>query len=201
MDNAKHTYEAMFVLEAGQSDFEAAGEPIRNILTRYDAEVLALKPWDERKLAYPIRGRKRGLYAIAYFKVDPSHVAEIEHDAQLEEHILRALILQKPKLTEEEIAADTPATTSRRAAEERSARRAKKDKSEGGGEGAPAAKEKVEQKGEPDEKQEKPKEQPAPKKPDEPNEEEGDSSDSGDGGEGDGGDGKDSGAESEAAKE
>lgn len=173
MDNAKHTYEAMFVLEAGQSDFESAGEPIRNLLTRYEADVLALKPWDERKLAYPIRGRKRGLYAIAYFKVDPSHVAEIEHDAQLEENILRVLILQKPKLTEEEIAAETLATLSaKRSSEDRSSRRAKKDKGEGGDEDKEKSEEKGGEKGQSEKKKE---EKPQKRRSD-------DSGDSGDSG-------------------
>jgi len=120
----KKTYEAMFLLDAGGADFEAAAEPARKVLARSEAEILAFKPWDERKLAYDIAGRRRGLYALAYLKVDPSRVAEIEHDCQLDERILRVLILRRDSLTEEEINAETPATTSARKAAERKATKA-----------------------------------------------------------------------------
>jgi small subunit ribosomal protein S6 len=109
----KKTYEGMFLLDAGNPDFNAASEPVRNILTRYEAEFLTFKPWDERRLAYEISGRKRGLYVLIYFKLDPLKVREVEHDCRLDERVLRALILRRDRLTPEEIAADTPATTVR----------------------------------------------------------------------------------------
>lgn len=110
----KKTYEGMFLLEAGNPDFQATSEPVRNILTRYEAEILALKLWDERKLAYEIRGRKRGTYALAYFKADPLKIVEIEHDCELDERVVRQLILRRDKLTEEEINAETPASSGQR---------------------------------------------------------------------------------------
>ena len=111
--DTKQTYEGMFLLDAGNPDFNAASEPVRNILTRYEAEFLTFKPWDERRLAYEIMGRKRGLYVLSYFKLDPLKVREVEHDCRLDERVLRALILRRDRLTPEEIAADTPATTVR----------------------------------------------------------------------------------------
>ncbi len=111
--DTKKTYEGMFLLDAGNPDFNAASEPVRNILTRYEAELLAFKPWDERRLAYEIRGRKRGLYVLSYFKLDPLKVREVEHDCRLDERVLRALILRRDNLTPEVINAETPATTTR----------------------------------------------------------------------------------------
>ncbi len=125
----KQTYEGMFLLDAGNPDFEAAGEPIRNVLARSEAEILTLNPWDERRLAYGIEGRKRGLYALAYFKADPSRIVEIEHDCRLNEHILRVLFLRKDGLTVEEINADTPATANARKAAEREAAKAAEEQS------------------------------------------------------------------------
>jgi len=124
MDKRK-TYEGMFLLDSIGQEFEVAAEPVRKVLGRSEAEILACKPWDERKLAYTIAGRKRGIYALAYFKVDPSRVAEIEHDCQLDEQILRLLILRRDDLTEAEISSETPAMTSaRKAAERREAKAA-----------------------------------------------------------------------------
>ncbi len=112
------TYEGMFLLEAGNVDFQAASEPVRAILTRYGAEILSIKPWDERKLAYEIRGRKRGLYVLTYFKADPLKIVEIEHDCELDERLIRQLILRRDKLKPEEINAETPATAAAKPAPE-----------------------------------------------------------------------------------
>jgi len=119
MNNEKKTYEGMFLLDAGNPDFQAASEPVRAILERREAEVLALNPWEERRLAYIIQGRKRGLYALAYFKVDPQLIVEIEHDCRLDERVLRVLILRRDKITDEEINAETPAVAGARRAVER----------------------------------------------------------------------------------
>ncbi|MCL2700750.1 MAG: 30S ribosomal protein S6 [Phycisphaerae bacterium] len=108
------TYEGMFLLDAGNPDFQAACEPVRTILGRYQAQVLSMKPWEERRLAFEISGRKRGLYVLTYFQAEPGVLTEIEHDCRLEERILRALILRKDKVSEDVINADTPATAPRR---------------------------------------------------------------------------------------
>jgi len=109
MKQRTRTYEAMFLVDAGKSDFDTASEPIRNILDRSEAEILSIKPWDERRLAYEIRGRRRGLYVLTYFKADPASASEIERHCNLSEDILRVLILRRDDLTEEQINAKTPA--------------------------------------------------------------------------------------------
>ena len=108
------TYEGMFLLDAGNPDFQAACEPVRTILSRYQAQVLSMKPWEERRLAYEIAGRKRGLYVLIYFQAAPGAIVEIEHDCRLEERILRSLILRKDKISDEVVHAETPATAPRR---------------------------------------------------------------------------------------
>ena len=121
MSNTK-TYEGMFLVDAGV-DFGTASEPVKTVLGRSDANVLSLKPWEERRLAYEIENRKRGMYVLAYFEADPQKIVDIERDMQLNEQILRGLVLRKENLTEEIINAETPATQSpRREGEERPSR-------------------------------------------------------------------------------
>ena len=110
----KRTYEGMFLLDAGGGDFDTACQPIRTVLERGGADLLSAKPWDERRLAYDIKGRKRALYVLTYFSMDPANLAELERDVQLNEDILRALFLRKDKVTDEMIAAETPFTSGRR---------------------------------------------------------------------------------------
>jgi len=118
MSDGKRTYEAMFVLDGSGADFEAASEPVRKILDRNEAEILVMKPWDDRRLAYEIKGRRRGLYALTYFKAAPSKVVEIEHDCQLTEQILRVLFLARDHVSDEELNAETPMTSAARRASE-----------------------------------------------------------------------------------
>jgi small subunit ribosomal protein S6 len=107
----KKTYEGMFLLDPGNADFQAASQPVRNVLTRNEAEILVIKPWDERRLAYEVQGHRRGLYVLTYFQVDPAHIAEIDRDCQLSEQILRSLILRREHLSDEQIHAETPVTS------------------------------------------------------------------------------------------
>ena len=117
MSQTTKTYEGMFLLPAGLGDFEAAIAPVRTVLERGEAEVLSLKPWDERRLAYEIGGNRRGMYVLTYFKADPEKISEIEQDCQLNETILRVLILRRDVLTKEQLEDTTPATRRMAAAE------------------------------------------------------------------------------------
>jgi small subunit ribosomal protein S6 len=105
-----HTYEAMVLIDSGQENFEAACEPIRRSLDRNEAEVLAMKLWDDRRLAYEIKGRRRGTYVLVYFNMNPANVVELENDFKLDDKILRVLILRNEEVTDEVLKAETPAT-------------------------------------------------------------------------------------------
>ena len=105
------TYEALFLLDAGNPDFEAASAPVRQVLSRVNADILVFKLWDERRLAYEIKGRKRATYVIAYFKAESTQISELEHDIQLNEQILRAQILAADDMTAEQMNTPTPAET------------------------------------------------------------------------------------------
>ncbi|HYE63466.1 MAG TPA: 30S ribosomal protein S6 [Phycisphaerales bacterium] len=101
-----YNYEAMFLI--GQNvaaDLTGVIQHINEILARGNAEVIAMRKWDERKLAYEIRGQKRGLYILVYFRAPGPDVAHIERDCNLSEKILRALILRADHMTGEQMQA------------------------------------------------------------------------------------------------
>jgi len=108
-DKDLKTYEGMFLLDAGQADYDAATQPILSVLARNGAEIVQVKKWDERRLAYEIRGRRRGLYVLTYFRAAADAIANIERDVQLDEGILRVLILSADHVGAETMAAATPA--------------------------------------------------------------------------------------------
>src|SRR5918912_2206171 len=100
-------YECMFLLDTNKvaGDVPAVAKQLHAILERNQAEVLASRPWDERRLAYPIKGQKKGLYYLTYFRTDGKNVVNIERDLALNETVLRSLILRvDPKLVEDMLA-------------------------------------------------------------------------------------------------
>ncbi|UCG15501.1 MAG: 30S ribosomal protein S6 [Phycisphaerales bacterium] len=98
----KRQYEGMFLFDpAFAGDFKNAEDEVRRIMERAEADLLMCRRWDERKLAYEIRGRKRGVYVLTYFSADPSKIKPMERDAQLSERILRLLVLRADGVTQE----------------------------------------------------------------------------------------------------
>jgi small subunit ribosomal protein S6 len=104
-DDNTQLYEGMFLfnIQAINGELNVALEHMQEILNRAEAEVVALSRWDERKLAYEIKGQKRGLYLLAYFKVRGAQIANIERDVNLSEYLLRCLILRADHMGEVEI--------------------------------------------------------------------------------------------------
>lgn len=99
----KKNYEGMFLLDPGiLTDWEAVQKEINRILGRAEAEIVACSRWDERRLAYEVQGRKRGVYALVYFKAEAERIVGIERDVQLSESALRCLIL-RVDMTDEEM--------------------------------------------------------------------------------------------------
>jgi small subunit ribosomal protein S6 len=93
----------MFLLDTSKvaGDVANADKSIRSILERNHAEVLVSRPWDERRLAYPIGNQKKGLYYLTYFSAEGKSLTGIEHDCKLNEMIMRQLVLRiDPKMVE-----------------------------------------------------------------------------------------------------
>ena len=104
-------YEAMFLFDPTfGSSFDKCETEIRRLMERAGAEIILCKKWDERRLAFRIKGRKRGVYVLTYFNAPPDGVASLEHDAKLAENILRLLVLRADDLTRDdmELAAGDP---------------------------------------------------------------------------------------------
>jgi len=104
-----NTYEAMFLLGAGHAtDLDNALKLVRGIVERHEGKVIVLKKWDERKLAYEIRGEKRGLYLIAFFTAPSPAIAAIVRDVELSDQVLRVIVTKADHLNAQEMAAVEP---------------------------------------------------------------------------------------------
>ncbi len=108
----KKLYEGMFLVDSAEAgtDWDGVIGTIKRILERAKAEIVSIRKWDDRRLAYDIRGVSRGTYILCYFRVDGQKVEDIEKSVQLSERIIRVLILNAEHMTAEDIEKDTPAT-------------------------------------------------------------------------------------------
>src|SRR3954469_13561165 len=98
-----NVYECMFLLDTNKvaGDVPAAAQQLPTLLERNQCEMLASRPWDERRLAYPVKGHKKALYYLTYFRTEGKNLVSIERDCALNEMILRSLVLRiDPKMVE-----------------------------------------------------------------------------------------------------
>lgn len=101
-----YTYEAMFLLsQAVAADLNGAIDHIKDIIARGHGEIVAMRKWDERRLAYEIDGQKRGYYILCYFKAPGESLSHIERDCNLSEKIMRNIFLRCDHMTAEQVAA------------------------------------------------------------------------------------------------
>jgi ribosomal protein S6 len=99
-------YEGMFLFDtAVMRDWASIEEEVRRLCGRIGAELLVCVKFDERKLAFEIKRRKRGTYVLTYFDAPPEKIGDLERDIQLSETMLRGMVLRAEALTEERLAA------------------------------------------------------------------------------------------------
>lgn len=90
----KRLYEGMFLVDSGIAtvDWQKVLDEIQRVLDRAGAEVISLKKWDDRRMAYEINRKSRGTYTLVYFNCDTSKLSGIERDVQLSELLTRVLV-------------------------------------------------------------------------------------------------------------
>lgn len=96
-------YEGMFILDASKYSRDPAGmaEQVVNLIQQHGGTVLASRLWDERKLAYPIKGHKKGVYWLTYFRMPSGNLVALERQCEITDDILRKLVLKvEPRIAD-----------------------------------------------------------------------------------------------------
>ena len=88
-------YEGMFLVESGLAgrDWDSIEKQLKELVERSGGAILSCGKWDERKLAYEIRGAKRGTYWLCYFRASGDAPGKIRRSAALMETVLRGMVL------------------------------------------------------------------------------------------------------------
>jgi small subunit ribosomal protein S6 len=91
-----NVYEGMFILDSNRygRNPESVVTQIPKMIEDAGGEVLVSRLWEERRLAFPIKGHRKGTYWLTYFRAPGSEVKGLERKCHLSETILRALFLK-----------------------------------------------------------------------------------------------------------
>jgi len=93
---ATNVYEGMFILDANRygREPEAVSSQIPAMIEKFGGEMLVSRLWEERRLAFAIKGQRKGTYWLTYFRLDSERLAELRRQCQITDDILRMLFLK-----------------------------------------------------------------------------------------------------------
>lgn len=93
---AENVYEGMFILDSNRYARDPGGisGQIPEIIQKLGGSMLASRLWEDRRLAYPIDGHRKGTYWLTYFKLDSGQLTALNRQCQLSESIVRVLFLK-----------------------------------------------------------------------------------------------------------
>lgn len=92
-------YEGMFILPQTyvRENKEQAFELLKGCIEKIDGQIEYIDIWSERRMSYPINHVRDVSYILVYFNASGEGVRKVERIIQLEEDILRCMILRPDK--------------------------------------------------------------------------------------------------------
>ena len=95
-------YEGLFLIDNARANLEWDNvvNHIHDILKKNGVEILKTEKWGEKKLAYKIKGHKRGTYLLIHFNAKNTAISALKRDFQLSDSIVRVLIVKDDKIEE-----------------------------------------------------------------------------------------------------
>ncbi len=96
---ATRNYEVMFLLDSGKFavDPDQTTAELMATFERVGAQVRAHRPWQDGKLAYPVKKQYKGLHYLVYLTADSLAMEEFSRLCRLNTKILRFMIIEPPE--------------------------------------------------------------------------------------------------------
>jgi len=91
-----NVYEGMFILDSNRygRDPDGVSGQISGMIQKFGGEMLVSRLWEERRLAYPIKGQRKGTYWLTYFRLDGGQLGPLRRQCEINENIVRFLFLK-----------------------------------------------------------------------------------------------------------
>lgn len=98
-------YEGMFLShnKEARKDTDYLADHVKQLIEKVGGEVVQMTKWDERKLAYPVKGVTHGVYFLVWFTGDSSTETNLRGEIRLSSLILRHLTLALDEFPEHPI--------------------------------------------------------------------------------------------------
>ena len=92
-------YETTFIVNASLDDpqIDAAIEKVRDLIVKAGGEIIEIVKWGRKRFTYTIKKRNNGFYVVIAFKALGDTIARLERHYQLDESVLRFLVVSLDK--------------------------------------------------------------------------------------------------------
>ena len=116
MDKVINSYETLFIVncENGEEAVKATVDKFTGLVAE-NGTVESVNEWGKRRLAYPINDIPEGYYVVVNFKSEAEFPAELERIFNIDESIMRSVIV---KIDPKKVAAKEAAVAAEEAANE-----------------------------------------------------------------------------------
>ncbi|GAG63424.1 MAG: 30S ribosomal protein S6 [Actinobacteria bacterium] len=93
-------YEMMMITDStlGEKEQEDLVSKVKDIISKYDAELYSIDKWGEKKLAYSIKGYDIGTYYVLFFSGSNELIEELKRVLKITEGIIRFRIFRREDL-------------------------------------------------------------------------------------------------------
>ena len=98
MDGNIGVYEGLFILDSNAfaRDREGLPQEINGYIEAAGGQIEVSRLWEERRLAYPIKGQRKGAYWITYFRLPTGALKDLTRQCEIHDGILRQLFIRLP---------------------------------------------------------------------------------------------------------
>jgi len=88
-------YEGMLLLDSNRYARDPSGVSgrIGKLIEQAGGEMIVSRLWSEQRLAYPIKGQRKGTYWLTYFRLEGPSLDGLKRQCAIDDAILRNLIL------------------------------------------------------------------------------------------------------------
>ncbi len=89
-------YELIYIArpDLEEAALEEVSKKVNQVVTGNGGQVMEVKHWGKRRLAYSIQKLKEGYYVLNRIQLEPQMLTEVERSLTLSEEIIRYLIVR-----------------------------------------------------------------------------------------------------------
>jgi len=96
MEEKMNAYEAMFLFKTkdAKEDWDGLVDHVGSLVSAASGNVKSATKWDEKKLAFDIKGQSRATYMLVYFDGPSTSVETLHQRCKLSDRVLRLLVVK-----------------------------------------------------------------------------------------------------------